>query len=185
MFPGDVQAKDEIDPNPTTDEKVIVTTTLNGVPFQYEGKIKKNNLDGTFNIKFIDPAGGKYIDCGIKKKNIHRVDVDNVEDGVLYAVLRYQLRQIQHKGWTIFEMSKCFQFVHSWIMRKKDDTNKAEQDVSHYVIGRRKSNLDTNAGNNFSAGIHKDREGKRKVHEPVRVAPTNPPLPHGPVPNRK
>ena len=168
MEEGYQEAKDEIDPNPITDEKVIVTTTLNGMPFQYEGRVKKNNLDGTFNIKFIDPeSNNKYIDCGIKKKNIHRVDVDNVEDGVLYAVLRYQLRQIQHKGWTIFEMSKCFQYVQSWIMKKKD-TNKSEQDVSHYVMGRRKSNLDSTG--NSSA---------------VRVAPTNPPLPLGPVPNRK
>jgi hypothetical protein len=170
---GFQDAKAELNPDPTTDERVWVNTVLDGVPFQYEGRVKKNNLDGTFNIKFVD-QGLKYIDCGIKKQNLTRIDIDDIEDGVLYAVLRHQLRRIRYQGMAACKrMSGLFSY-HSV----------QHAVVQRYINVRRNSQISTEMISGLVA-VKKMMNKNKKKRTERKVAPMNPPLPLAPAPTSR
>jgi hypothetical protein len=58
----------------------------------YEGKVKRVNVDGTFDIKFVNPTDKKsYVDLGIRRKQIHHEQYDDINDSIFIAILRYHL----------------------------------------------------------------------------------------------
>ena len=58
----------------------------------YAGKVKRVNVDGTFDIKFVNPTDKKsYVDLGIRRKQIHHEQYDDINDSIFIAILRYHL----------------------------------------------------------------------------------------------
>ena len=88
---GFQSAKIELNPDPKTGAKVTVETILvDQSVVTYEGKVKRVNIDGTFDIKFINPKDKRtYVDLGIRRKQIHHEHYDDINDSIFIAILRY------------------------------------------------------------------------------------------------
>ena len=90
---GFQSAKTELNPDPKTGAQVTVETILvDQSVVTYEGKVKRVNVDGTFDIKFVNPTDKKsYVDLGIRRKQIHHEQYDDINDSIFIAILRYHL----------------------------------------------------------------------------------------------
>ena len=131
-----------------------------GVAYSYKGVVKKNNWDGTFNIKFQDPnskSNKKYVDQGVTKAGtktrIELVHIDDIEDGVLIALLQDQVRE-------------CLRWVKKKGMLSKyiRSLNRKSNDVANYFQERRrKSQLgERNDSSRVDVGVNID-SGKQNI----------------------
>ena len=152
-----------------------------GVAYSYKGVVKKNNWDGTFNIKFQDPnskSNKKYVDQGVTKAGtktrIELVHIDDIEDGVLIALLQDQVREclrwVKKKGM----LSK---YIRSLNRKSNDVTNYFQERRRKSQLGERNDSSRVDVGVNIDSGkqnidTNYSGSGRKvvpRVHVPARI----------------